>query len=259
MRQCRDQTLSYPQQLVRSLDLKREVLQKREAGLPKLASPCFRGMKAGKIIGEGMLFCVVTGGVATGKSAFCRTLLRLVASDAISHFSCDAAANELWSNPRIIDTIAYELGLSLDPSDATIHGGESRRIVRERIFLDPDLRLKLEAIMHPPIFRMLGAARHEAQKAGNAKVFLAEVPLYHENQLSQPADTVIVVAASRIVQRTRLMEHRNLDADTCEGLLNAQLPLELKVERADVVVWNDGSQAILEAQALALLRDRWLR
>ncbi|MEQ1933182.1 MAG: dephospho-CoA kinase [Fimbriimonadaceae bacterium] len=215
-------------------------------------------MVARKHLKDRMIFCVVTGGVATGKSAFCRALLRSVESGAIAHFSCDAAANDLWSDPRMIDTIAHELGLTLDRTDATIHGGESRRIVRERVFVEPGLRLRLEAIMHPPIYRMLGTARHEAQKAGNTKVFLAEVPLYHENQSSQPADTVIVVAASRIVQSTRLMEHRNLDADTCEGLLNAQLPLELKAERADVVVWNDGSQAILEAQALTLLRDRWL-
>ena len=136
-------------------------------------------------------------------------------------------------------------------------GEASRDRLRELVFSNETLRKRLEAIFHPLIYQELEASMRNARKAGIAKVFLAEVPLYHESAKSLPADKVIVVAATRTVQQARLMEHRNLDASTCERMLNAQLPIEKKTETADVVVWNDGSPAMLEAQALGLLRDQW--
>ncbi len=132
-----------------------------------------------------------------------------------------------------------------------------RRMVRDLILEDSIKRERLEAVLHPPILKMLSAALVAARKSGGAKVFLAEVPLYYETRPSLPADMVIVVAATRTVQKTRLMKHRDLDALTCERMLDAQLPLEIKTNQADVVVWNDGSPAVLEAQAFELLRQRW--
>ena len=203
-----------------------------------------------------MKFWIVTGGAATGKSAFCRAVLETADPEGIIHFSCDRAAHELWSHAAVINAVSSALGPRFEAAILE-GGGIDRRAVREIVFNDPEARLKLEAVLHPSIFQLMDGELLKAQKKGKAKVFLAEVPLYYESRVSLPADSVIVVAASRTVQQTRLLEHRNLDAITCEGLLNAQLPMELKTQQADVVVWNDGSQAILEAQALTLLRDRW--
>jgi dephospho-CoA kinase len=202
-----------------------------------------------------MKFWIVTGGAATGKSAFCDALVRAVGDDLICHFSCDDAAHELWADSEIVENIIAAFGSRIEgeAGSRTI----DRKQVRDVVFAEPTMRERLEKILHPPIMRKLEEARTAAQKAGRAKVFLAEVPLYYEIEASLPADTVIVVAATRTVQRTRLMEHRHLGVATGEGLLNAQLPLEIKTNKADVVVWNDGSPAILEAQAFALLRDRW--
>ena len=202
-----------------------------------------------------MKFWIVTGGPATGKSAFCDALVRAAGEERIRRFSCDEAAHELWADPEIVEEIIAAFGSRVEGQPGSLK--IDRKQVRDVVFAEPAMRERLEAILHPPIMRKLEETRMAAQKAGKAKVFLAEVPLYYEIEASLPADTVIVVAATRTVQKTRLMEHRNLGAATCEGLLNAQLPLELKTNKADVVVWNDGSPAILEAQAFALLRDRW--
>lgn len=197
---------------------------------------------------------IITGGAGCGKSAFTRSLKKM-GGDAIESFSCDEAAGLLWQEPTVLSQIENEL--SVEGGTEAAAAKLDRKAVRELVFRSRDARQRLEAIMHPLILDALEQARGMAQKAGMAKVFLAEVPLYYEIQQSIPADTVIVVAASRTVQRTRLIEHRKLDATTCEGLLNAQLPLEEKTKKADVVVWNDGSLAALEAQASTLLRARW--
>lgn len=196
---------------------------------------------------------IITGGLACGKSSLSRELLR-IGGEAIAFFSCDDASSRLWTDPAILRKAASQFGQGIFKADGKV----DRDRLREIVFADPVARQKLEGILHPPILRELEAARAAAgQKSPPPKVFLAEVPLYHEIRQSVPADMVIVVAASRAVQRNRLMEHRGLDANTSEKMLDAQLPLDVKIDQADAVVWNDGSPAMLEAQALALVRDRW--
>lgn len=196
---------------------------------------------------------VITGGIATGKSALASTLKR-VCGPAIEHFSCDDSARRLWERPEIMEQVAGRLGKAVRESSGR---HVDRHRVRDLVFADEKARKTLESILHPLILQELEAARRAAENSRRANVFVAEVPLYYEIGASIPADLVIVVAATRAVQRSRLMEHRKLDAATCDKMLDAQLPLETKIDKADMVVWNDGSPAILEAQALALLRDRW--
>ena len=49
-----------------------------------------------------------------------------------------------------------------------------------------------------------------------------------------------------------MMETRGLNELNVQQFLDAQWPIEAKVERADAVIWNDGSAASLEAQVLTL-------
>ena len=201
-----------------------------------------------------MNFAVVTGGVGCGKSAFA-DLVAKAAQGRVEHFSCDEAAHHLWERVEVRERI----GDALRPFLPKSLRGEAldRRSVRELVFGDAEVKKRLEDVLHPLIFARLEDARRQAQKRPETKVFLAEVPLYYESRASLPADKVIVVAASRMVQRARLIEHRNLDASTCEAVLNSQLPLEVKTEKADVVIWNDGSLAAMEAQASILLKSIW--
>jgi dephospho-CoA kinase len=46
-----------------------------------------------------------------------------------------------------------------------------------------------------------------------------------------------------------LLENRRFTRGLAESMIASQLPLAAKVERADFVVWNDGSREALETQA----------
>ncbi len=130
-------------------------------------------------------------------------------------------------------------------------GEVNRAWLREVVLPDAVLRKKLEGVLHPSVLAALELSRREAEKDG-ANLFLAEVPLHYEIGSTVSADFVIVVASSRSVQVRRMMETRGLDEQTVQKFLEAQWPIEAKVERADAVIWNDGSLASLEAQVLTL-------
>lgn len=197
---------------------------------------------------------IITGGAGSGKSSLSKILGQVMPRELHVIFSCDAAARKLWTCVRFQDQIRKEFSNEIAEHDIA---DVSPSAMRGLFFCDCGARRRLEKIIHPQIFALLEENMHQTQRQGIAKVFLAEVPLYYETQWSMPADTVIVVAASQAVQRSRLIEHRFLGVEIVEGMLSAQLSLELKINKADVVVWNDGSYAMLETQAHLFLRNSW--
>lgn len=199
-----------------------------------------------------MTSCVITGGIGCGKSTFCEKL-RIHLGGRTTWFSADENAHSALDNPETIKIVSRLLG---DDCCERIEGGLhiNRRRIREMVFHDADARKKLESIVHPLVLRGLEAQRIKAREA-ESELFLAEVPLHYEIGQAVEADLIIVVASSRTMRTRRLMERRGLDNAIIESVLRSQWPIEAKVEKADVVIWNDGDITALEAQALTLARQ----
>lgn len=189
---------------------------------------------------------IVTGGVGTGKSSMLLRLKELLAVFSPMVFSADEAVSEILLQKETLNSLRNTFG-----SQAADASGARRDWLRAEVLPVPEQRSKLEKLLHPPVLAMLEAARKRALTAG-CNLFLAEIPLHYEIGASVSADFVIVVASSRSVQVRRMMEKRGLDEHTVQKFLQAQWPIEAKVERADAVIWNDGSLASLEAQVLTL-------
>src|SRR6266516_4547931 len=82
-----------------------------------------------------------------------------------------------------------------------------------------------------------------------ANFFIADIPLLYETGGESLCDLVVVVACSYKVQLARLAERISLKNTEAEQMIKSQMPLEEKIARADHVVWNDGSRAVLMEQA----------
>ncbi len=188
---------------------------------------------------------IVTGGVGCGKSHVMKSLGVLTARFSAT-FSADAAVREVVG-PAVAAQVRAEFSAPVPEGDTAALRGW----LRENVLPVPALRTRLEGILHPPVLAALEEARKGAREGG-VNLFLAEVPLHYEIGGTVSADFVIVVASSRSVQVRRMMENRGLDEPTVQKFLDAQWPIEAKVERADAVIWNDGSLASLDAQVLTL-------
>lgn len=189
---------------------------------------------------------VITGGAGCGKSTVSKLLVQQFSESTVL-FSADLAVAEALKSAATLKELAGVFGSQA----LSTAGGANRQWLREVVLPNPELRKKLEAILHPAVLEELEVARGGAEKGG-ANLFLAEVPLHYEIGATVSADFVIVVASSRSIQVRRMMETRGLDEQTVHKFLEAQWPIEAKVERADAVIWNDGSLASLEAQVLTL-------
>lgn len=198
---------------------------------------------------------IITGGIGCGKSSVSELLAGALLRNEEAYFSADRAVQQL------LDTVGVsaQLKRKFGESAVTQHDGQlkaNRDWLRAEVFSNSQKRQLLEEILHPAVLANLETERN-AQLDRGANLFLAEVPLHYEIGETVSADLIIVVAASPEVQKRRLMERRGLDESIIEQMLRAQWPIEAKVERADVVIWNEGDLSALEAQVLTLVRQHW--
>lgn len=191
----------------------------------------------------------ITGGVATGKSTFTRSLLRRLPAEL---FDADQTAHALLEGDAEVRlVVAKAFGAAIYNAE----GKPDRSRLRDLIFSDEQSRTRLEEILHPAIrARWISLGEH----ARHARTWLmVDIPLLYETGAESHCDRVIVVACSPRTQRRRLANDRGLNVQTAEGVIAAQLDLETKINRADHLIWNDSTVPCLEQQADLLAA--WLK
>lgn len=189
----------------------------------------------------------LTGGIASGKSTFSNALREL----GVPVIDADQLARRVVApgSPGLAELVQVFGGDVLAP-DGTL----DRKKLGAKVFADPRARARLEAVTHPAIRRAMLEETARLAGAGHDLGFY-DVPLLYEVGLDKSLDCVVLVYAPREVQIARLRQRDGLTAAEAEARLAAQLPIDDKLARADVVVENDGDLAALRAKAAPLVAD----
>jgi dephospho-CoA kinase len=148
-----------------------------------------------------------------------------------------------------LEEIATAFGLDILLPDGRLDRGKLGRI----IFADPVSRARLNAITHPRIReRMAGEIAARGSRPG---VLVVDIPLLYENDRTTTVGTVIVVWVDPTTQLRRLNERGGLTVDEARQRIAAQMPLDEKRARADVVIDNTGSRENTRRQVEAIYRQ----
>jgi dephospho-CoA kinase len=192
----------------------------------------------------------LTGGVASGKS----TVSARLREHGIEVIDADRIARDVVAPAsRALAEVVAAFGDVL-AADGTLDRKELGRIV----FADLGARRRLEAILHP---RIAEAAAQRIQELDSRGVALAcyDAALLIEHGLQDAFRPLVLVAASRELQRERLMRRDGVDAHEAERRIDAQWPLERKTAVADFVIDNGSSVEALHSEVdrvLAAIRRR---
>lgn len=184
----------------------------------------------------------LTGGVAAGKSAVARRFQAL----GIHVHDADVAAREVVARgePALAE-IEFVFGAEALSADGSL----DRRVMRERVFADPDARRKLEGIIHPRVRAWL---RRRVGMDRGPYCMLA-IPLLVENRGEYAwVDRVLLVDAPEALQIERLMQRDGITREAAQRMLGAQSSRQQRLTIADDVIVNDGKEAALDAQVAAL-------
>lgn len=194
----------------------------------------------------------LTGGIATGKSTVSQIFRELgVPVVDADHIARQVVAKGSEALQELVDLLGTEI---LKPD-----GSLNRARLGEMIFADPEIRQKVDEIMHPRVFVQMQEATQKALASARTPVVILDVPLLFESGYTlRLADETVVVYAKPSVQKARLMARNNVDEAEAERRIASQMSLEEKMRRADYVIDNSGSLSETEKQVRRLWEE-WKR
>ncbi len=195
-----------------------------------------------------MLIVGLTGGIATGKS----TVTELFRERGAIVIDFDVMSRVVVEpdTPAWRDIVEY-FGEDLLNDDRTL----DRARLADIVFPDPEKRRKLEGFIYPRLFEEYARRVREAEQSNPDALVLADVPLLFEVHLENLFDKILVVYATREQQIDRLTERDGLEPDAVLARLDAQMPTEEKIERADYVIRNCNSIEDLAQEVDNIIRD----
>ena len=183
----------------------------------------------------------LTGGIASGKSTVAS---RWRTSGAVVIDTDELAHQTLARGTPTYAAIVKTFGKDILNADQTIN----RRVLGEIVFADEQKRLALNQIVHPQVAKMWQESLARLERGGQTEVAVAMIPLLYEVGVEAEFDCVVAVGCSEQTQRARLTANGFSEAQA-RARMQAQWLVQKKVDRADFVIWNDGSREVLDQQA----------
>jgi dephospho-CoA kinase len=178
-----------------------------------------------------MLLVGLTGGIASGKS----TVSILLAEHGAEVIDADLIARHVVEpGEPAWHKIREHFGADVFRDDGTI----DRRRLGDLVFADRAKLALLNEITHPAILARI-ADRLEAVGA-TEEIVVLDAALLVETGLDAGADVVVVVDAPPEAQLDRLAA-RGMDPAHARARVAAQAEARERLDRADVVVRNDGT------------------
>ena len=180
-----------------------------------------------------LLRVALTGGIATGKT-YVRTRL---ASHGLPTLDADTLARDAVAPGTTgLAAVASRFGPGVIRADGSL----DRRALGAIVFGDAHARADLEAIVHPQVREATGAWLDRLADGGES-VGIVDIPLLYETGRDRDFDRVIVTSCPRSQQIARVVERDGLTAAQAEARIDAQLPTDDKVRRADFVIDTGGT------------------
>jgi dephospho-CoA kinase len=192
---------------------------------------------------KGVFTIVLTGGIASGKTAvsdsFRKLSVPVVDTDVIARELVEPGQSALT---RIVEMFGPAI---LDPD-----GGLDRRKMRNAIFSSPEMKTRLEGLLHPMIAEEV---MHRIEQV-TAPYCILVIPLYTESGSYRWVDRVLVVDVDEERQIERVMSRDHIRREQAEAILNAQAGRQERLALADDLIENNGTLADLESKIDALHR-----
>lgn len=177
----------------------------------------------------------ITGGVGAGKTE--------ILSFIKKHYSCKIyLADEVAHTIQMPGQPCYEkmvalLGKGVLGEDGRIEKGR----MAARIFLDKDILVKVNAIIHPAVREYLEKVVSEARKDGKTELFFIEAALLIENGYNDFVDEMWYIYATDEARRARLKKSRGYSDDKITQIMASQLSEESFRKNSDFIIDNSSS------------------
>jgi len=172
----------------------------------------------------------LTGGIGSGKSTVAKHFINL----GIEVIDADVVAREVVAPGQLALT---EIELYFGSKVIAKDGQLDRAKLRDIIFKSDLKKQWLNDLLHP-IIRTNLLTQLDAAKS---EYVILEAPLLLENKLTKYTDYTLIVDVSEELQIKRAMQRDSNSSEQIKAIMDAQISRELRLQQADFVIDNNGT------------------
>jgi dephospho-CoA kinase len=195
-----------------------------------------------------MLIIGMTGGIGSGKSE----ASKIFASLNIEVIDLDKISKEITEkNQEAIQEIKNLFGQSLFNKENEL----DRKKLRDMIFSDKNLKIKLENILHPKI---LAEVKKKLSIFSDEPYVVIDIPLLFEtNQYVPLISRSLVIDCELSDQIERVSKRDGMEIAMVQSIISQQVDRNTRIQRGDDVILNDDSMESLE-DSIKKLHEKYL-
>lgn len=175
----------------------------------------------------------ITGGIGSGKSV----VAALLELSGVPVYIADTESKLL----TVTSPVIREKLIALFGDELYTPGGLDKKRLASHIFGNPERLAQVNAIIHPEVNRHFLAWAERR----NAQACAIESAILFESGFDRVVDTALMVYAPMEVRIRRALERDAVPREEIVRRIESQLPDEVKKEKSDYVIFNDGEQALL--------------
>jgi dephospho-CoA kinase len=176
----------------------------------------------------------LTGGIGSGKTLVCRVFEKL----GVPVFYADQEAKWLYDHEETVkQALISHFGTELYDQE-----GLKRKVLANKIFHDPGALKRVNAIVHPFVRRRFHAW---AARQSHKPYVIEEAAILFESGAHKELDHTILVYAPEKLRIKRVMERDRSDEESVRARMTHQTDDEEKKEKAEWVIYNDGSRMVI--------------
>lgn len=195
-----------------------------------------------------MYVVALTGGIGSGKTTIANHFHAL----GVEMVDADLVARQVVEpGTPALAAIAEHFGPAIIAADGSL----DRRALRERIFLQPEDKAWLNALLHPLIreemIRQCAATR--------SPYCLLVVPLLVENHLTELGNRVLVIDVDEAVQIERTRRRDEVSESQVRAILASQASRAERLAAADDVIRNQDQTPKALQREILRLHEAYLR
>jgi dephospho-CoA kinase len=184
--------------------------------------------------GKHTLVVGLTGGIGSGKTTVAEGFSAL----GVPVIDADQLAHELVEPGQpALDEIIEIFGKESVAPDGQLE----RSYIRQQIYTNVGLKLRLEAILHPKIRQRIRTLLSNIEEP----YCIVVIPLLLETQQNDLVNRILVVDAPEKEQRQRVAARDSLSDNTIMAIMQSQADRSTRLAAADDVIVNDRNVASL--------------
>ena len=186
-----------------------------------------------------MLRVGLTGGIGSGKST-ASNFFELFGSFVIN--ADEEAKKILAYNETVQHELISEFGTDIIDVSGEINKAKLARVA----FQDEDHQQRLNSVIHPYIYNSIDDHFNDVIKDNKFDIFIVDGALIFESGYDVHMDYIVVVTALLKNRMERALARQTLSREEILKRIELQWPEEEKVNLADFVIHNDGSEEDLK-------------